>query len=119
MLDVHRRDNIDVCVQHIHHVLITLRMFTSFDIGMGQFVYEHDLRLAGEYGVQVHLVEGCPFVFELAARNSFQLGCQLRNASAPMCLYNADDYVFTATMAPNAFTQHVEGLAHPWRVAQE
>ena len=36
-----------------------------------------------------------------------------------MCFHHPDNDVLAAAVAANAFTQHVEGLPDPWRVAQE
>src|SRR5581483_9883548 len=81
--------------------------------------HEDDLGFTRQDGIYVHFLKCGAFVVELAAGYRVQLGRQFGDCLASVGLDVSDQYVFSAAFAPNAFTQHVESLAHARRIAQE
>jgi two-component system sensor histidine kinase KdpD len=119
VLHVHRRYDIDLGIQQIHHVLVALGMLGAFDVGVRQFVHQYDLGLPRQDGVQVHFVKNCASIFNLATRNRFQFRSQLRDAGAAVRFYNSDNDVFAPTMPPDALAQHVKSFSNAGGVAEE
>ena len=63
MLDVDRGVDVDPVVEQLFDVEITLGMAAAWRVGMGKLVDQHDLRVAGDNGVEIHLLEPLPFIF--------------------------------------------------------
>ena len=57
VLDVHRGRHVDAGVEQLLDVLPALGVPRAGRVGVGELVDEHDLGLAGEHRVEVHLVE--------------------------------------------------------------
>ena len=51
---------------------IALGMTTAGRVGVGEFVDQRDLRVAGDDGVEIHLLERLPLVFEASAGNDLE-----------------------------------------------
>lgn len=119
VLHIHGRKDIDVCIQQIHDVLVALGMLAALDVGVCKLIDQHYRRLAGEDRVHIHLFEGSAFVLDDTAGNRFQLGCEFRDAFAPVSLDKAEGDVFAAAVATDAFAQHVEGFPHARRIPEK
>ena len=72
MLDVQGRDDVDPRGQDILDVLVPLGVPAARDVGVSQFVDEGHLGLAGEDGVDVHLLDDDAPVFLTAAGDDFE-----------------------------------------------
>ena len=57
VLDIDRRVDVDAVTHQLFDVEIALRMAAAFDVGVGEFVDQHDLRPPRDDGVEVHLLE--------------------------------------------------------------
>ena len=57
----------------LHYIFVTFRVLTAFDIGMCQFVDQHDSGPTGEDRIHIHFIERCSLVFHPAPRYCFQL----------------------------------------------
>jgi len=119
MLHIHGGKHVNVGLQKFDDVFIPLLVLAALDVGMREFIHQDHLGPARKNRVHVHFFKNGAFVFELAARYDLKLRCELGNAFAAVGLDHADDRVFAAAVAANGFAQHVVGLAHARRVAQE
>ena len=66
VLDIDRGVDVDAAAQQLLDVEIALGMAAAGRIGVGELVDQHDLRTAGDDGVEVHLLERLALVFECA-----------------------------------------------------
>ena len=124
MLNIDRREHIDLCLQDLKHVLVALRMealpaVVGDEVGMRQLVDQHHFRPPRQDRIHIHLIEERAFVFDLAARHLLQLRRELRSTRASVGLHYADDDVFATAPAPHCFAQHAEGLADAGRIPQK
>ena len=94
-------------------------MFAAFNIGMREFVNQYHRRFARQYGVYVHLLEDCPLVFDLAAGNGIQSGCQVGDWLTSMRLNDSNRYVFSPAVTTDGLAQHVVSLAYAGGVSQK
>ena len=83
------------------------------DVGVRQLVDEGDLGVAGQHGVDVHLLEGRAAVGEGLARHHLEAGDLLARVRPAVVLDEADDDVGAAFGAAVALAEHGEGLADP------
>ena len=119
VLDVDGGEDVDVGVEEEEDVFVALGVARADDVGVGEFVDEDDLGFALEDGVDVHLVEEGAFVIDLAGGDVFELGGEFGGAFAAVGFDYADDDVFSALAAANAFREHAEGFADTGSVADE
>ena len=94
-------------------------MAAALDVGVREFVDQHDLRPAGDDGVEVHFVEPLALVFEPPARHDFQTFQQRFGFAAAVGLDDADDDVVAVLLAGMGLLQHLVGLADAGRRADE
>ena len=113
MLDVDRRDDADPRIEQLHHVLPALGIAAAFDIGVRQFVHDHDLGMQVQDGLRVHLLEFLAFVEEPAARHEgkpcdegFRFGTAVR-------FDKSDADVHACVEQLMRFLQHAVTLTHP------
>ena len=76
MLNIDGRVDVDAVAHQLFDIEIALGMAAAFDVGVGEFVDQHDLRTAGDDGVEVHFLEPLPLVEDAAARNDLEPGQQ-------------------------------------------
>jgi len=123
VLDVDGGEDVDLVVEEAKDVFVAFGGAAvgagGAKLGVGEFVDEDDLGHAGEDGVDIHLGEEGAFVLDFAAGDLFEAGGELGGAGAAMGFDEADDDVFAATTAANAFAEHGEGLADAGGVAKE
>jgi len=84
----------------------------------GQFVDQRHLRLAGEDGVDVHLLDRDAVVLDAPAGHDVQTFQQLGRLGAAMGLDDAGDHVDAVGLEPVAFGQHLVGLADARAIAE-
>ena len=113
VLDVDGGDHVDPGGQEGVDVLPALGVAGAGDVGVGQFVDEGDVGVAGQDGVQVHLLEaGAPVVEDLAG-DDLEVG-QLGGGVGPAVgLHEPDHDVGVTITAPASLVQHGVRLAHP------
>ena len=111
VLDVQRRIDVDAGGQQLLDILVALVVPAARRVGVGQLVHQHQLRLARQDGVDVHLVQGAIAVRHLLARHDLEAVEQRFGLGALVGLDDADDDVdaFLAAGAPGG--QHLVGLA--------
>ncbi len=77
VLDVDGGDHVDAGVKDLEDVLPALGVARSGDVGVGQLVDERHFRMAGEHGVEVHLLEAGAPVVDDTSGDDLQVVAQL------------------------------------------
>ena len=119
MLDIQRRNHVDVGGQQFLHVFIALAMLASGNIGVRQFVDQYHRRATRQNRVDIHLFKDGALIFHLLSWHDFHPRDQLLDPFAAVRLNHADDDVLAAAAAPDRFAQHAERLAHTRRITQK
>ena len=83
------------------------------DVGVGQLVDQRHLGMAGEHGVEVHLLEAGSPVLDDFAGDDLEAVDQLLGERATVALDEADDDVGAPPLPAVTFVEHGVGLAHP------
>ena len=78
MLNIDGGVHIDLGAQQLFNVLIALDMAAALCIGMGQLIYQDELGLAGQSGVQIEFPQGDAKLVDIRADDA------LRVADAPV-----------------------------------
>ena len=119
VLDIDGGVDIDAAVEQLLDIEIALGMTAARRIGMGELVHQRDLRVAGDNGVEIHLLEPLPLVFETSARNDLETVEQGLRLLAAVRLDDADDDVVAVLLSGAGLLQHLVGLADAGRRADE
>ena len=118
MLNVEGREDVDPGLEQLVDVLPALLVPRARHVRVRELVDEGDIWLAGEHGVDVHLLEGAAAVLHVLARHDLEvadLGGRLR---AAVRLDVGDDDVLAVVAAPPALVEHRVGLADARRGAE-
>ena len=102
VLDVDCRVDVDAAAQQLLDVEVALGMTAAGRVGMGELVDQHDLRAAGDDGVEVHLLEPLALVFEPPAGDDLEPFEQRFRLLAAMRLDDADDDVVAVLLLARA-----------------
>ena len=119
MLDVDGGVDVDPVVEQLFDVEITLGMAAAGRVGMGKLVDQHDLRVAGDNGVEIHLLQPLPFVFQPLAGNDLEPLEQSLRLLSPMRFDDADHDIVAILLPGAGLLQHLVGLADAGRGADE
>ena len=119
VLDVDGRVDVDAAAQQLFDVEIALGMTAARRIGVGELVDQHDLRPAGDDGVEVHLLEPLALVFDAPARDDLEAFQQRLRLLAAVGLDDADDDVVAVLLSGAGLLQHLVGLADARRRTHE
>ena len=111
VLDIDGGVDVDAVRQQLLDVEITLGMTAAGDVGVGEFVDQHQRRMARDDGIEVHLLDELPAIVDALARNDLEPAQQRLGLGAAMGLDEADHDV-DAGLAPGmGALQHLIGLA--------
>ena len=119
VLNVHRREHVDLVVQQFEDIFVALVMLTSVDVRVRQFIYQRDGRITPQDRVNVHFLEFSPFVLKRDSWNDFETRCELLRRFPAVALNDSNNNIFAATGAPDRFAQHRVGFPHTGGVAEE
>ena len=119
VLDIDGGVDVDAVAQQLFDVEIALGMAAAGRVGVGKFVDQHDLRPAGDDGVEVHLLEPLALVFDAPARDDFEALQQRLGLLAAVGLDDADDNVVAVFLPGAGLLQHLVGLADAGRRTHE
>jgi len=119
VLHVECREDIDPILKQFQHVFIAFFMLAAWNVGVGQFINQDDLRLSRQNGFQVEFLKKCALVFHPARRDLVYLLCQFHHSGAPVGFYKPDDDIFSPLAPANGFAKHVERLAHSRRIPEK
>ncbi len=118
VLDVDVGDDLDARGQQFLDVFPALGVARSWHVGVGELVDQRDLGLAGQHGVEVHLLEGPAPVGDHGPGDDLQAVQQGRGMRPAVRLHVGHDHVGPALGPPVALAEHVEGLPGARRCAQ-
>ena len=62
MLDIDGSNDADTRLQNVRNVLPALFVLATFDVGVRQLVYYHDLRMDIQDSLQIHLLHFFPLI---------------------------------------------------------
>src|SRR5215468_6813849 len=119
VLDIDGGVNVDSVSEQLFDVEVALGMAAAGRIGVSELVDQDDLRTPGDDGVEIHLIERLPPVFEPLAGNDLQPFEQGLRLLAPVGFDDADDDIVTVALAGAGLLQHFVGLANAGRGADE
>ena len=111
VLDVQGRIDVDAVAQQLLDIEVALGVPAARDIGVRQLIDQNDLRLAGNDGVEVHLLEPLPLVLDTPPRNDFEPLQQRLRLFAAVRLDNADNNIVAVLLSRSGLLQHLIGLA--------
>src|SRR5262249_56187533 len=100
-------------------VEVTLGMAAAGHVGVGELVDQDDLRMPGDDGVEIHLLERLSPVFEPLAGHDLEPVEQGLRFRAPVGFDDADDDIVAVELAGARLLQHFVGLADAGRRADE
>ncbi len=116
VLDVDGGDDGDAGVEDLEYVLPPLLVATrTRHVGVGQLIDEHHRGLAGQDGIEVHLLPGRVAVLDLLASHDGKVPDLLHRVGPLVCFNKPDDYVSPALEPPPSLVQHGARLAHAGR----
>ena len=88
-------------------------------VAVRQLIHQGELRAARQQRVEVHLLQSAAAVFDLAARHDLEAFEQRLGFPAPVGLHDADDDINAFLEARACGGEHLVGLAHTGRGAEE
>src|SRR5260370_1697545 len=94
---------------------VALGMAAAGRIGVSEFVDQDDLRVAGDDGVEIHLIKRLSPVFEPLAGNDLEPFEQALRLLTPVGFDSADDDIVAVPLAGPGLLQHSVLLAHAAR----
>src|SRR5262249_49285163 len=106
-------------IEQLLDVEVALGMTAAGRVGVGELVDKRDLRMAGNHGVEIHLLEPLALVVQVLARKDLKPVEQRLRLLASVRLDNADDHVLAALLPGAGLLQHLVGFAHAGGSAYE
>ena len=119
VLDVHRRVDVDAGVQQFLDVEVALGMAAPGRVRVGEFIDQHELGLARQHGIEVHLLEPGALVRDAAARDDLEPVEERLGFRSAVRLDHADHDVDAVLPLGLGGFQHLVGLAHAGRGPEE
>src|SRR5262249_29709802 len=119
VLDVDGGVNVDAVTEQLLDVEVALGMAAAGRIGVGELIDQDDLRVAGDDGVEIHLLERLSPVFEPLAGNDLEILEQGLRLLAPVGFDDANDDVIAVLLSGARLLQHLIGLADAGSGAHE
>lgn len=111
MLDIQGGDDVDPGLKQLLHVLPALGVATARNVCVRQLVHQRDLRMPGEHGIDIHLLERSAPVTHHPPGDDRQIPHLRRSVGPAVGLDKTDDHLSPATSAPAALLQHRVCLA--------
>ena len=112
VLDVHRRDDSDPCLEQLVDVLPALLVSRPRRVRVRELVHQDDVRPAGEHRVDVELLQRRAPVLDRFPGDDLEIADLLGRGLAAVGLDETDDDVLAALAAAAALVQHRVGLPH-------
>ena len=73
MLDVDGRHDVDAGVEQLKDIFVALAIFAAGNVGVGEFVDDNGVGMAGDDGVDVHLLQVDATIRDNALRDDFEV----------------------------------------------
>ena len=112
VLDVHRRVDVDAGVQQFFDIEVALGMAAPGGVGVGKLIDQHELGLARQHGIEIHLLKPRALVGDAAARDDLEPIEERLGFRSPVRLGHADHDVDAVLPLGLGGFQHRVGLAH-------
>lgn len=119
MLNIDGGVHIDPGAQQLFNVLIALDMAAALCIGMGQLIYQDELGLAGQSGVQIEFPQGDALVGYDQGRKALQTFHQFHGGGSDMGLNIPGHHVHAHIFHLVGHLQHGIGFPHAGRIAEK
>jgi hypothetical protein len=119
VLDVHRGIDVDSGRQEFLDVEITLGVAASLRVGVGQLIHQDQGGMTLQNGVEIHLSHDVAFVKRAFLGNDFEALAEDIGFHSAVGFHHTDHYVGPFQATPAALGEHLIGLAHARRRAQE
>lgn len=119
MLDVDRRENVDPSRKQFFDILPAFGVPAAGDVGVREFVHQHESRFARQDRVEVHLMQGAAVIFDCARRHLLEVAEQRHGLLAAVGFDHAYHDITAAALQRTGLRKHLVGFAHPRRGAQE
>jgi hypothetical protein len=119
VLDIDGGVNVDSVSEQFFNVEVALGVAAAGHVGVGELVDQHDLRVATDDGVEIHLLERLSPVFEPPAGNDLEPVEQGLRFLAPVGFDDADDDIVAILLPGARLLQHLVSLADAGRGADE
>ena len=119
VLHVDRRIHVDAGTQQFFDILVALAMAACVGVRMGKLVYQHDLRMAGERGVEVELAQRNALVLDRQRRDLLKPLQQRRRGRSLVGLDIPCHHVEALTLGLVRRFEHRVCLAHPCGISEE
>ena len=113
VLNIERGYDLNARIEKLLDVLPPLDVPLPGNVGMGEFIHQHDLRSTGKDAVNVHFLKRCASVFHGVPRNDFQVTKLGNRAGTLVRLDEPDDHIRTANATSETFVEHGKGLSYP------
>jgi hypothetical protein len=110
VLDVHRGEHVDPCVEHVGDVLVALQVLQTRGVRVGQLVDEAELGPAREEAGEVHLLERRAPVGDAPPGHDLQPGRERGRLLPPVSLEQSDDHVASRLRLRLSLLEHPVGL---------
>src|SRR5262249_49756721 len=118
MLNVQRRDDMNAGGEDVLYVLISLCISAARRVRVCQLIDEHDLRMALDDRIGIHLFDHDPAIFDLPPRHELQTLDELRRLGAAMGFNKADHDIDAILLESLALHQHLIRLADAGAIAE-
>src|SRR5262245_34716852 len=119
VLNIHRGIDVDTVAQQLLDIQISLRVTTAGRIGVSEFIDQNDLRVAGDDGIKVHLLQELASILDAPAGNGFQILQKRLRLFAAMSFDHTDHDVIAILYPGARALEHLVGFADPRRRADE
>src|SRR6266702_7247754 len=119
VLNIHRGDYVNLCVQDLHHIFVAFAMFSALDVSVRELVHQYDFGMSLENGVNIHFVESRALVNKLLSWHNGQARSEFSRDRATVALHHADHHFLAPAMPANALAQHAVRLAYARRIAEK
>ena len=111
VLEIDRRDDVDAGVEELLDVLPAFGVPRTGGVRVGELVDQHQLRLALEQPVEVHLLDGLAAVLDRPSGEDLQVADLSVGVGTAVVLHPADDHVGAPLLPTPPLVEHGEGLA--------
>ncbi len=119
MLHVQRAPHIDACFQQFLHILPAFGVAQAGGVGVGQLVHQQQLRVAGQGGVEVELLQRLAAIRHGVPWQNLKFADFLQGAGAAMGFDQPGHYVQPALALGMGGVQHLPGFADTRRRAKK
>src|SRR4030095_4298007 len=112
MLNVDRGDDGNACVEKVENVLVTFAILRAWDVGVGQFIDNHDSGVTMNDSVTVHLFQSDAAIFAVAQWQALKIADHCLRIFASMSLDGRNDDIDALLLEQLCVCQHLKSLTN-------